>query len=265
MHRRGSIVFAKSGRFFGLIFILICTGCVVVPVGWLSKSPYRPEVMQKLSQKDTDRNLVRLTLGSPKAVKSGGRYWFYANSRETWGIIGGSSSGVFTEDEWLAVQFDDAGRVIFLEHNSDSCLSNGMCHLGGLFTTQPSEIVVTAPTLQDAAAKSYQVSADECAVYLFLKSLPWPLDAGRLKFSVDGRGQGLVNDKSYLFLTHPQGKISISAYQFTIAAQCMGGEKLYVGADKGLDWSWETGRDLSSVNAVEGEAAIRTRRLALPK
>jgi len=240
-------------RLVGSLWALAVSGCVAVPVGMFTESPYTPEVMQKLSQKNADKRLVQATLGKPFAMKSSGHYWFYTNSRTTWGIIGGSSSAVITDDEWLAVQFDDTSHVMFVEHNKlDKCLSNGMC-FGGF-----------APTLDDAAAKSYEIASNECAVYLFLKPLTWPLVTGAAKYSIDGKVLGLVNTKSYLFLTHQVGDIRISAYQLKMTAECIGGEKLYIGAVKAADFSWDTGKDLIQVSPAEGEAAIRVRRLALP-
>lgn len=236
-----------------LLLIFACTSCVVVPLAPFTNSPYRPEVIQKLSQAEADKNLVRQTLGTPKWVLANGNTWIYVNSHPTWGIIGGTSSAVVTDDEWLAVQFDNAGRVVFIESNEMmKCLSNGMCLDG------------TAPTSQDQPAKSYQARAGECAVYLFLNPLPWPLQAGAVKFLVDGKAVGTVNSKTYLFLTHLQGDIRIAAYDLDISTHCVGGEKLYVRAVKKQDWSWKTGEDLAPVDAKEGEAAIRARALAMP-
>lgn len=169
-----------------------------------------------------------------------------------WGIIGGSSSAVYTDDEWLAVRFDKAGKVVFVEKNDLSkCLSNGMCFDG------------TAPHADDGFAKSYQPKADECAVYLLLDRLPWPLQAGTVKSFVDGVAIGNVNPKTYLFLTHPAGNIDIAAYDLKIGAHCIGGEKLYVRAVKKADFSWLTGADLAPLPVTEGAAAIGIRRAAL--
>lgn len=254
-----------SRWYLWLIPMLSCTGCIPIPVPItaFTKPPYPPKVMQKLSQKDSNRDLVRQELGSPKAIKSSGQYWFYATARESLGFIGADL--VITDYEWVAIQFNDVDRVIFIEHNDDikGCLSNGICQFSGLFGTQPSKAVITAPSVNDIAVKSNRVLPDECAVYVFLKHHPF-LSVGSVMVFIDGKAQSIINDKTYLFQTHPAGEVSISAYQFNIATKCNGGERLYVRADKALDWSWETGKDLAPVDAIEGEAAIRTRRLALP-
>lgn len=237
----------------GALAALACTSCVVVPVGVFTKSPYSEDVLQELSGHDADRNRVRQLLGSPALVKAKGAYWFYWNSRATWGIIGGTSSAVLTDDEWLAVRFDKAGKVVFVEKNDLSrCLSNGMCFDG------------TAPHADDRFAKSYLPKADECAVYLLLDRLPWPLAAGTVKFSVDGVPVGNVNSKTYLFLVHAPGAVDIAAYDLRIETRCVGGERLYVRAVKKIDASWLTGADLAPLSASEGEAAIDARRAALP-
>jgi hypothetical protein len=231
---------------------LACTSCIVVPVGVFTKTPYTQEVLQKLSDKNADRERARQLLGEPALVKAKGEYWFYWNSRAMWGIIGGSSSAVLTDEEWLAVRFDSAGKVVFAEKNDlHKCLSNGMC-FGGM-----------APHADDALAKSYRPKADECAVYLLLDRLPWPFPAGSVKYFVDGAPIGNVESDTYLFLVHPAGNIDIAAYDLRIATQCIGGEKLYVKAVKKIDTSWLTGEDLAPLSGTEGEAAISKRRAAL--
>lgn len=169
------------------------------------------------------------------------------------GVIGGSSSAVFTDDEWLAVRFDSAGKVVFIEKNDFSkCLSNGMCFDG------------TAPSADDDFAKTYQPKPDECTVYLLLDPLPWPLMTGTVQYFVDGEPIGYVGTKSYLFLAHKPGKIGIAVYDLKLSMHCVGGEKLYVRAVKKADFSWLTGADLAPLSAAEGAAAISIRRAALP-
>jgi outer membrane protein assembly factor BamE (lipoprotein component of BamABCDE complex) len=241
------------GRLAATVAALLCTSCIVVPVGVFTKPPYGPEVLQKLSAPGADRERVRQVLGNPALVRAKGAYWYYSNSRATWGIIGGTSSAVLTDDEWLAVRFDKAGKVVFVEKNDLSrCLSNGMCFDG------------TAPHDDDSFAKSYQPKADECAVYLLLDRLPWPLTTGTVKFFVDGVPIGSVNSKTYLFLTHAPGTVDIAAYDLKIGTRCIGGAKLYVRAVKKMDTSWLTGEDLAPLSLAEGEAAIGVRRAALP-
>lgn len=231
---------------------LASTSCIVVPIGIFTRSPYSAELLQKLSAPGADRNTVRAALGNPVLTKAQGEYWFYWNSRVTWGLIGGSSSAVVTDDEWLAVRFDQAGKVSFVEKNDlHKCVSNGLCFGGA------------APAGDDAFAKSYRPKADECAAYLFLDRLPWPFPAGAVKYFVDGAPVGNVHADTYLFLVHPAGKIDIAAYDLKISTKCIGGEKLYVKAIKKLDTSWLTGEDLAPVSAAEGEAAIGKRRAAL--
>jgi outer membrane protein assembly factor BamE (lipoprotein component of BamABCDE complex) len=221
MKGAGSKRLPWPGRLAAALLALACASCIVVPIGAFTKSPYSPEVLQKLSAKGADRDRVRQVLGNPVLTKAKGAYWFYWNSRATWGIIGGSGSAVITDDEWLAVRFDSAGKVVFVEKNDlRKCLSNGMC-FGGM-----------APSTDDAFAKAYQPKADECAVYLFLDRLPWPFPAGTVKYFVDGTPIGNVESDTYLFLARPAGNIDIAAYDLKISTKCIGGEKLYVKAVK---------------------------------
>lgn len=244
---------ACPGRLAATVAALLCTSCIVVPVGVFTKPPYGPDVLQKLAAPDADRERVRQILGSPAMVKAKGEYWYYSDSRAMWGIIGGTSSAVLTDDAWLAVRFDKAGKVVFVEKNDLlKCLSNGMCFDG------------TAPHADDSFAKSYQPKADECAVYLLLDRLPWLLRAGTVTFFVDGLPIGNVNSKTYLFLTHAPGTVDIAAYDLKIGTRCIGGERLYVRAVKKIDASWLTGADLAPLSSAEGEAAIGVRRAALP-
>ncbi len=246
-HRWGFL----PGGMATLLSSLACSACVVIPIGMFTESPFSAQVLARL--RNADSTEVRQTLGEPQLVKASGRYWFYTHSRETWGIIGGTSSAVLTDDDWLAVQFDEAGRVTFIESNDlKNCLSNGICLDG------------SAPTVQDISAKAHRVAADECAVYLFLESLPWPLATGTTTFRLDGRTVGVVTAQTYLLLTRPPGEVKLAAYDLAIGTHCAGGEKLYIRAVKKRDWSWDTGEDLAPVSNAEGEAAIAARRLALP-
>lgn len=244
---------ARLGGMAAAMGALLCTGCMVVPIGVFTKPAYGPEVMQQLSAPDADRERVRQVLGSPAHVKAQGEYWYYTHSRPMWGLLGGTSGAVITDDEWLAVRFDKAGKVVFVEKNDRSqCLSNGLCIDG------------TAPHDDDVLAKSYRPSPHECAVYLLLDPLPWPLWAGTVRFFVDGVPVGTVNPKTYLFLTRAPGPVDIAAYDLKIGTDCSAGARLFVRAVKKADMSWLTGEDLAPLSAAEGEAALRGRRAALP-
>lgn len=251
------------GLLAAMIVIAGCAGCAVVPVGAFTEPPYPDEVLQPLLRDSADRNQVQQALGKPRAVKSGGKYWFYTSSSEFLGIIGGSSSAVLDDYEWVMVEFDASDRVVSLEHNDDlnGCLANGICYLAGFLSPQP---VITAPAAEAATVESYQPGPGECAVYLYLEDLPWYYGDLPVLFSVDGNTQGLVTDKSYLFLTHPDGEMRVSAWQQNITAPCRGGNRLYIKAVKAPDWSWQTAEDLAPDDPVAGKAAIHDRRLALP-
>ncbi|WP_211206863.1 hypothetical protein [Thiobacillus denitrificans] len=243
----------QGRRLIAAVAALACTSCIVVPIGVFTKPPYGPEVLRQLSAPDADRDRVRQLLGPPLIAKARGAYWYYTGSRAMWGVIGGSSSAVYTYDEWLAVGFDDAGKVVFVEKaDLSKCLSNGMCFDG------------SAPQADDRAAKAYRPKVGECAIYLMLDRLPWPFPAGAVLFSVDGAPIGTVNAETYLFLTHASGTIDVAAYDLRISTRCVGGEKLYVRAVKKIDTSWLTGADLAPLALAEGEAAIVARRAALP-
>ncbi len=267
-------IVSLSTKFLELILVLCCAGCLIVPTGVFTRSPYRPEVLQELSQKGSNRDLVERRLGRPD-LRYDDRYWFFVNSRSRLFMVelvstGGSRAELASEDEWLVVQFDENGHVIFIERNNwGKCLSNGMCYLG--------DGIVTTPESEDSAAKSYQVRTDECGIYLFLDHKTSWLPPAMLKFYVDGKLQGRVNEKSYLFLTHPKGRFELTGGPahliegFTgwseregyfglppLTSQCIGGEKLYFASASGFNWTW------SQVNAAEGEAAVRARRRSLP-
>jgi hypothetical protein len=235
------------------ISLVVLGGCVAVPLWVFTESAFKPDAIQKLKQPKTDKNAVLKLLGDPVSTKDQGRYWYYFNRRETWGVIGGTSSVVFEDYEWLAVEFDLSGYVVFVEKNVESkCLTNGMCVNG------------SAPNKRDVEAKRYVPKNDECAVYLFLESLPWPFHAGVAKFSVGDKKLGSTSSKTYLFITHKAGSIDIGAYDLKMATHCVGGQRLYIKANKKLDWSWETGDDLAPINLEDGVVEINQRQLALP-
>jgi len=248
---------------FVLLLVLCGSGCVVIPLGPFTDAPYPPAVLQALLHDHADRNAVRRALGKPRAVKAGGRYWFYTSVRTVAGILGGSSGAVIDDYEWVMLEFDAAGRVVFLEYNDDKdgCLSNGICYLAGFLGDQS---VITAPAVQSAAAVSSQPGIDECVVYLYLEETPWYYSILPLQFFIDGHPLGRVDEHSFLFMTHPAGTIRISAYQFDIAVPCTGGNRVYVRAVKAQDITWENGADLAPVQETQGAADIHARRLALP-
>ena len=263
----GMVRTVLSGRWLAaLLLATTVSGCVIVPVGAFTEAPFPAELRQKLAPGQADRTMVRQLLGPPTTHKAGGQYWFYARSRATWGVLAGTRSTVITDDQWLAVEFDAAGRVVFLEHGDDpdQCLSNGICMLWGLFSTQPSNTVMMAPRVQDETARNHQVSPDACAIYFFLDSLPWLYKFATARFFINGQPLGRVNDKAYLFMTHAGGELRISAYQLRTDVPCEGGKKLYVKAVKARDGSLETGQTLTLVGETEAEAALLTRKLALP-
>lgn len=98
-----------------VLLILILPGCLIVPVGLVNENPYSKENLAPLLSGDADRSLVRQKFGNPLTTKKNQRYWFYANQRATVGIIGGGSSTVMTDDDWLLVEFDPKGKVVFAE------------------------------------------------------------------------------------------------------------------------------------------------------
>ena len=266
MPRSLSIRLSLRGWLPGLILVITCAACmpVPIPIGAFSKTPFPPKVLQRLAQKEADKNLVQEQLGNPCTVRDGGKYWFYSSWREVLGFIG--TDLVFDDFEWLAVGFDVSDHVTFIEHNDSisGCLSNGICNYSGLLHTEPRLAVLSAPKADDQFAKSYQVSADECAIYIYME--PFPINwagAPGMKLSIDGNKQGVINNKTYLFLTHSKGDIHIEAYQIGFTTHCRGEEKLYVKVTP--SWkSYDMAKDLSPVDPLTGEAAIRSRQLALP-
>lgn len=251
-------------RLAALLAAVLLSGCVVVPVGVFTKEPFPAELRQQLAPGLADRHRVRLLLGSPTAHKAGGQYWFYARSRTTWGVLAGTSSAAFTEEHWLAVQFDAADRVVFLEHSAhpQHCLSNGICMLSGLFDTPPSGAVLTAPDLQDQAARKHPPGPETCALHVFLETLPWSYRLVTVRPAVNGQPLGWINDRSYLFLSHPRGDLRITTGAGLLELRCEGGQTLYLKVVWHRD---QTGtQTLSLADAREAQAALQTRRLALP-
>ncbi|MEZ4599590.1 MAG: hypothetical protein R2940_07360 [Syntrophotaleaceae bacterium] len=154
-----------------LTLSLVNAGCSVIPVpiAPFTKRPYPQDVLENVGKKGTDKKLVLKILGNPKAVRSAGKYWFYASNRDMLGFIG--SDVVLQDFEWLAVHFDDLGQVDFLEKKEsvDGCLSNGICNYSGLIYSNPSLAVLSAPKIEDEKSKFYKVSDRECAIYIYME------------------------------------------------------------------------------------------------
>jgi hypothetical protein len=101
-------------------------------------------------------------------------------------------------------------------------------------------------------------------VYLYLEATPWYYSILPLQFSIDRHPLGRVDEHSFLFMTHPEGTIRISANQFDIVVPCGGGNRVYVRAVKAQDNTRENGADLAPLQETQGAADIHARRLALP-
>ncbi len=91
---------------FLVILLFELPGCIIVPISPFTQAPYPQEVLQKLAKPGISRSEVRGTLGPPQAIRSGGRYWFYGNLRESVGVIAGTRSAVFNDFEWVGFEFD---------------------------------------------------------------------------------------------------------------------------------------------------------------
>lgn len=243
-----------------LALALLFVGCAILP----TKEPYPGELLSKLSSNDADRNLVRSLLGTPSVTKNSGEYWFYANIREVVGVLGGPSGAVIEDYEWVAIQFDNSDKVVYYEYNDSvfGCLSNGICHLKGLFPGRLPGTVLTAPRADDFNAKNYPVKENECSIYFFQEPI-FHIRAGNYPVSlyVNGNLHGTINYETYLFFTHEPGEINLKSYQFDINTNCNAGEKLYVRAVEG--WFVKEGKDLGPVSSAIGVPAIQKRRLAL--
>jgi len=252
-------------KYYSLILLLVLAGCFILPLP--NKSLFPEETLTKLSLQNADRNLVLSLFGKPTAIKKSGEYWFYGDSRETVGILGGSGSAIIWDYEWLAVQFDQHDKVKFHEFNESisGCLSTGICNiygLSGVSTTGNS--VLTSPAEEDLSAKNYKVKDNECAVYFYQEPVfHIRMANGPVALTVNDRRIGVINYETYLFLTHATGELSLKAYQFNIHTQCNAGEKVYLKAEE-QGWSRKEGKDLAPVPSSLGETEIQKRRLALP-
>lgn len=250
---------------FLLSTFMLMTGCIPLS----NPAPFPEESLSKLSSADANRQLVRAMFGEPTTVKNAGEYWFYGEIREVMAVV--LAGGVAEDYEWLVVQFDDNDQVIFYEFNDTAhgCTSNGICALYGVVfpVSKRDKAVITAPATKDIITKSYQVTDEECAIYLYQKpffsviqkifrSANYPVS-----FFVDDHVVGTINHESYLFLTHSPGRLSIKAYQFVSDIKCQAGEKIYIRADEG--GLVEKGKNLTTAPTELGEAAIAKRRLAL--
>lgn len=233
---------------------LLLAGCIVVPIGWFTDNPYAPDKLAPLQAPGADRALVRQTFGAPTYTRENQRYWFYTHSRETVGIIAGTTSTVLTDDDWLLVEFGPHDQVVLAETTDfKKCTSNGICLSGSEIYADPAK----------GPRHDTQPQTGACGIYLYLEPLPWPLFAGQVRYAVDGQPVGVVSSHSYLYLTHPSGPVRIAAYDLEITAACESGQWLYVRAVKKTDWSWQTGEDLAPVPAAQGQANIQTRYPAL--
>jgi hypothetical protein len=261
-------VFTISGfQRIALLISAIMTlgGCLVIPLEPFTDEPYPAAILTKLASRTTDRDEVRRALGPPVTTRLGDSYWFYGREIPVAGILGGTSSVVITREEWLAIEFDDSGRVSFLGHgrSKDACLANGICkYWGALLKQAAAYALVTAPELHDAEAKAF-IPQDQCAVYFFWEPAGVKKMSGFVILSVDGREHGVSDYRTYHFFTHAPGSMHIQARKIAEEIDCQAGEKVYI---KGMD-SWEKpwGAAIVREDAAAGEAEIRNRRLALSR
>lgn len=251
-----------------LALLFDLAGCIIVPISPFTKAPYPPDVLQKLARAGTTRNEVRTTLGPPQAVRSGGRYWFYGNQRESVGVIGGTGSAVFEDFEWLGFEFDPNGRVVFMEHNdaAGGCLSNGICTEKAFLAVAPSVAIMTAPTVDDATAKTAPPPADACQLFIYPEAMSPKLVSPMLLVKVDGKERGVVDYHTYLLLPHAPGNATIKAGKQEIIVPCRAGENQYIHAVP----QWPQSRDddiwaeVAPVDAAAGQTALQHRKRVLP-
>jgi len=254
-------------KHYRVVFILalLLAGCLILPIP--NKPPFPEELLTKLASPSADKNLVSSLFGAPSAVKKAGEYWFYGNAREVAVLMGGSDAGIFWDFEWLAVQFDQHKNVTFYEFNDNvhGCLSNGICNLGNLNSTNEGRAaVLTAPDSDDVYAQNHEVSDNECAIYFYQEPVfHLRLANGPVSLIVDNVVVGIINYETYLFVTHTPGVVALKSYQFTIKAQCNAGERLYLRAEE-AGWSVKEGKGFARVSSTVGEQEIKKRRLALP-
>lgn len=243
----------------------VLAGCLVIPIDPFVGEPYPQALLAKLSSPTSGRSEVRAALGAPLTTRLGDTYWFYAREIPVAAILGDKGSTLITRMEWVAVEFDGSGHVSFLGHMSgrDGCLANGICNYSNeLLAKEPASAAITAPEIHDAEARAF-TPRDECAVYFYWEPAGVKRMSGPVTLSVDGREHGATEYRSYLFFTHPPGTLHLGALKIGADIECRAGEKVYV---KGMN-SWEKpwGAAVLRMSDAEGEAAIRGRRMALPR
>lgn len=251
-----------------LVLLFDLAGCIIVPITPFTQAPYPPEVLQKLAKPGASRSDVRGALGPPQAIRSGGRYWFYGNLRDSVGIIAGTRSAVFEDFEWVGFEFDSSGRVVFMEHNDDAggCLSNGICTEKAFLAFAPQVAIMTAPLADDLAAKSSQPSGAACQLFIYPEPMSPKFISPMLLIKIDGKERGAVDYHTFLMLPHSTGNVTIKAGSQEIIVPCRAGENQYIRATPqwpkdGKDDIWA---EVVPVDAATGKNDLSARKLALP-
>jgi len=142
---------------------LLLGGCI--PLTPFFDDPLPKERLQGLTI-GASKEDVRSLLGSPQAIRDGGRYWYYGGIRPALAVL----NTAYDDYKWIEVEFDDASRLFHVEHYEAKwgCASSGNCLLSwGTDYGMSNSAVITAPPALDEIAKQFLPPKDGCAVYVY--------------------------------------------------------------------------------------------------
>jgi hypothetical protein len=249
-------------------------GCIAIPVPSKMLEEYIPkDSLSFLEVGLTTKDEVVEKLAEPASTFSNGSKWIYrTNVRETGRTAG--CSFIVHEDCYvgfgshtyglLDLDFDDRGVLSdweLLDAEYSRCSKEGVCVLG---TLGESDIMVFAPESTDLAAKRFDVSGNDCAIYLHASELR-PSTTMRvqienvfdtwLRRSWETYLYRVLPAASYLIRTSYEYETTTKSIQFA----CNDGDVVFIRFVATDDGDY----DLEVATESDGRAAIEHRRLIL--
>ena len=256
---------------------LLLHGCIGVPLPSKMLEEYIPE--DSLSFLDvglTTKDEVIEKLAEPASTFSNGSKWIYqANLRETnrWAWCGyavvHAACGVDDDSEHgvLGLDFDDRGvlsdwELSYAQFGTEKCTidKEAICVLTGSY-------LIFAPESTDLAAKRFDVSGNDCAIYLYPFHGIWLKDfSDSIRVQIEDVFDTWLRDSSdsYLYRVLPAASYLVTTtfedQDTSIQLACNAGDVVFIRFVRNIG---DDNYDLEVATESDGRAALERRRLIL--
>lgn len=173
----------------------VLSGCIAFPT--FDRFEFRDEQLVFIEPGMTTRTELETLLVHDRILVSerrSGRLLVYADYRSVVGVIAENSSDSFGSRDYLVVEYDDEGRVVWFEalKGSGSCTTSDICPRKGVteYGPDPLRLLVFAPQDEDQHAKSFGASDGSCNVYAWIEPGSLCPSRGGVRLASDNEESG---------------------------------------------------------------------------